>query len=110
MEDESLFIRLLGGSPIIKILDFLLADRDFDYSKKGIAENANVSYNTLNSVWPYLLQNGILTKTRRIGKQDMFKLNTKNEFVKELIKFFDSLLRRSIEEAGASVKVIQATV
>jgi len=72
--ENSLFIKLLGDSQYIRVLDFLLTYREFDYSKKEIAENANVSYNTLNSFWKEMLNNGIIIKTRRIGKQDMFKL------------------------------------
>lgn len=102
--DESIFIRLLGNSPLTKVLDFLLTAREFDYSKKEIAENASISYNTLNSIWSNLITNEIIVKTRRIGKQDMFKLNTANLFVKELIKFFDSLLKSSIDQHTRLIK------
>lgn len=40
MEEESTFVRLLGNSPMIKVLDFLLVDRESDYSKKELAENS----------------------------------------------------------------------
>lgn len=98
---ESNFIRLVGGSPIAKALEFMLTGREFDYSKREIAENSGVSYNTLNTVWRQLIEDGILVKTRRIGKQDMFRLNMENENVKKLVKFFDSLIRSSVEEHGA---------
>jgi predicted transcriptional regulator len=102
--DESIFIKLLGDSPLNKVWDFLLTAREFDYSKKEIAENADISYNTLNSLWSSLLANEIIVKTRRIGKQDMFKLNAENLFVKELIKFFDSLLKSSIDKHMYMIK------
>lgn len=95
---NSLFVKLLGDSPYIRVLDFLLTYREFDYSKKEIAENANVSYNTLNSFWKEMLNNGIIIKTRRIGKQDMFKLNQENKLVKALISFFDSLVAEAIDK------------
>jgi DNA-binding transcriptional regulator YhcF (GntR family) len=96
--ENSLFVKLLGDSPYIRVLDFLLTYREFDYSKKEIAENANVSYNTLNSFWREMLNNGIIIKTRRIGKQDMFKLNQENNLVKGLIAFFDSLGAEAIDK------------
>jgi hypothetical protein len=102
--DESIFIKLLGDSPLTKVLDFLLTAREFDYSKKEIAENAEISYNTLNSLWSNLLANEIIIKTRRIGKQDMFRINGENLFVKELIKFYDSLLKSSIEKHMLMIK------
>jgi len=95
---NSLFVKLLGNSPYIRVLDFLLTYRDFDYSKKEIAENANVSYNTLNSFWHEMLNNGIIVKTRRIGKQDMFRLNQESKLVKSLILVFDSIAAESIAE------------
>jgi len=96
--ENSLFVKLLGNSPYIRVLDFLLVYRDFDYSKKEIAENANVSYNTLNSFWHEMLNNGIIVKTRRIGKQDMFRLNQESKLVKSLILVFDSIAAESIAE------------
>ncbi len=94
---ESGFLKLVGGSPTAKVLDFMLTGREFDYSKREIAENAGISYNTLNAVWKQLLADAILVKTRRIGKQDMFKLNEDNGSVKMLIAFFDSLIKGNLE-------------
>ncbi len=102
--EESTFIRLVGNAPLSKVLDFLLTSREFDYSKKEIAENAGISYNTLNSIWSQLITNEIIVKTRRIGKQDLFKLNTENGLVKELMHFFDALLKQSIEQHTKMVK------
>ena len=94
---ESSFLKLIGGSPTAKVLDFMLTGREFDYSKREIAENASISYNTLNAVWKQLLADAILVKTRRIGKQDMFKLNGDSRSVKMLMAFFDSLVKGNLE-------------
>lgn len=107
--EESTFIRLVGMSPLSKVLDFLLTSREFDYSKKEIAENSEISYNTLNTIWSQLVANEMIVKTRRIGKQDMFRLNTENNLVKELIRFYDSLLKQSIEQHGKVVKQAAST-
>lgn len=85
---------------MIKMLDFLLTDKDFDYSKKELAENAGISYNTLKSIFPYLLGNGIIAKTRRIGKQDMFRLNMDDAHVKGIAMLFDYLIKSSAENAS----------
>ncbi|MDE1850587.1 MAG: hypothetical protein KGH54_02215 [Candidatus Micrarchaeota archaeon] len=106
MSEETIFMRLFGTSPTVKVLDFLLTAREFDYSKKEIAENSVVSYNTLNSIWSELLGNKLIVKTRRIGKQDLFRLNQENKEVMLLVKFFDSLLKESIDSVG-KVKIKQ---
>ena len=102
--EESTFIRLIGNSPLTKVLDFLLTSREFDYSKKEIAENSEISYNTLNVIWSQLLTNEIIVKTRRIGKQDMFRLNTEDNLVSELTHFYDALLKKYIEQHAKVVK------
>jgi len=94
--EKSLFIKLLGNSPYIRVLDFLLTYRGFDYSKKEIAENANVSYNTLNSFWRKLVSDGVIIKTGRKDRQDVFRLNKENKIVKNLIALFDSITIESI--------------
>jgi DNA-binding transcriptional ArsR family regulator len=97
-EESSAFVKLLGNSPSIKVLDFLLLSKDFDYSKKEIAENSKISYNTLNAIWPYLIQNEILKKTRKLGKQEMFKLNAETLQVKLLLGLYNSLIYGILEE------------
>ncbi len=104
--EESIFIRLMGNSPTTKVLDFLLTSREFDYSKKEIAENAEISYNTLNSIWSQQLANEVIIKTRRVGKQDMFRLNLENRQVNELKQFFDALIEQSIEEHSNAIKQV----
>jgi len=101
-EEKSMFVKLLGDSPSIKTLDFLLLSRDFDYSKKEIAENSHISYNTLNAIWPYLIQNEILKKTRKVGKQEMFRLNMNSLQVKMLLKLYNSLIYGMLEEQSKS--------
>jgi len=95
---NSLFVKLLGNSPYIRVLDFLITYRGFDYSKKKIAENANVSYNTLNSFWHKLVSDGIIIKTRREKDHNLFRLNQKNNSAKKLIALYDSIFAESINE------------
>jgi len=94
--EKSLFVKLLGNSPYIRLLDFLLTYRGFDYSKREIAENANVPYDTLNSFWREMISNGIIIKTGRKGRQDVFRLNKENKIVKNLIALFDNITIESI--------------
>ncbi len=96
--EGSIFVKVLGGSPTVKVLDFLFTSRDFDYSKKDIAENSEVSWNTLASIWTWLLESEIIIKTRRVGKQDMFKANRDSPLVKVLMRTYDGLIEYSINK------------
>lgn len=95
MEHETIFIEVLGNNPLTKVLDFLISFQAFDYPLTEIARNSEVSYSTLQTFWNKLEKNNIVIKTRRIGKSDMYKLNTKNPAVKQLIKFDLNLIKGS---------------
>lgn len=69
-----------------KVLEFLVENRAFDYSKEEIAEGAEISRPTLYRIWPILEKNGIVKITRKYGKTQLCKVNEDNELVKVLIK------------------------
>ena len=87
MEEESLFLKVLGGKdPTLKILDFLIDNIGFDYSKTDIAAGAGISRTTLFSVWENLEANELVAFTREVGRAKMYRLNMENEVVKKLIE------------------------
>ena len=90
--EESIFIKVLGDYPLIRVLNHFLIYREFDYSLTDIAENSGIAWSTLNLLWPKLEKNKLVTHTRDVGKAKMFKLNTSNKIVQDLIKFADSLV------------------
>ncbi len=93
MENETIFVEVFGNNPIIKVLDFLITFQLFDYPLTEIAKNSGVSYSTLQTFWEKLERNNIVIKTRRVGKSDLYKLNTKNPAVKQLIKLDWNLIK-----------------
>lgn len=84
--EQSTFIEIFGNNPVMKVLDFLISFQMFDYPLTEIARNSEVSYSTLQTFWNRLERNNIVIKTRRIGKSDLYKLDTKNPAVKQLIQ------------------------
>lgn len=101
MENESVFLQVFGNSPIMKVLDFLITFQAFDYPLTEIAKNSGVSYSTLQTFWYKLVENNIVVKTRRVGKSDLYKLNTKNPAVQQLIKLDWNLVKGSLKEVAA---------
>ncbi len=89
---ESIFIKVLGDYPLIRVLNHFLIYREFDYSLTDIAENSGIAWSTLNLLWPKLEKNKMVVHTRDVGKAKMFKLNTSNKIVQDLIKFADSIV------------------
>jgi len=98
MKNETVFIEVFGNSPIMKVLDFLITFQLFDYPLTEIARNSKVSYSTLQTFWNKLEKNKIVIKTRRVGKSDLYKLNTNNPAIKQLIKLDWNLIKGSEEE------------
>lgn len=91
-EDKSLFIEVLGDYPLIRVLNFLLIFRDYDYSLTEIAEESGVAWSTLHTIWPKLEQLGFVKQTREVGNAKLYKLNTENSLVQDFIKFSDKLV------------------
>ena len=88
MEEEpvSVFVEYFGGSPYIKVLDFLLTGADFDYSMTEVARGAGVGWSAFTKIWEKLLSKKIIVPTRTIGNAKLFKLNKENPVVQKLIK------------------------
>ncbi len=103
MENETIFVEVFGNNPVIKVLDFLITFQLFDYPLTEIAKNSGVSYSTLQTFWEKLERNNIVIKTRRVGKSDLYKLNTKNPAVKQLIKL-DWNLIKGVDEVENEVE------
>ncbi|PIN95374.1 hypothetical protein COU56_01835 [Candidatus Pacearchaeota archaeon CG10_big_fil_rev_8_21_14_0_10_31_9] len=101
MENETIFIEVFGNNPVMKVLDFLITFQAFDYPLTEIAKNSGVSYSTLQTFFDNLIKNKIVIKTRRVGKSDLYKLNTNNPAVKQLIKLDWNLIKGSEQEVFA---------
>src|SRR3989338_5679722 len=80
-EEKSLLIENMGDSPQIRVLDFLLTEREIDFSITDLAKNAKIGRATLYRIWRDLIKNKLVIKTREIVKAKLYKLNTKNPFL-----------------------------
>ncbi len=103
----SAFLEFLGDSPKIRILEFLITGREFDYSLTDLAENAGIGWTTLHRILPNLEKQKIIVKTREIGRAKLYKLNQENEEVKKLVELYDSILGKELNqlEEKSAVKV-----
>lgn len=98
MKNETIFVEVFGNNPVMKVLDFLITFHAFDYPLTEIAKNSGVGYSTLQTFWDKIERNCIVIKTRRVGKSDLYKLNTNNPAVKQLIKLDWNLIKGSEQE------------
>ena len=102
---KSLLIEFMGDSPIIRILDYLLTERDLDFSITDMAKNANIGRSTLYRIWDSLIKNQIIIPTRIIGKAKLYKLNKESPKIKKLIEIDDMLIKEELKKhSGIKVK------
>jgi len=88
----SIFIDFFGDSPTIRVVDYLLTERELDFSITDLADNSRIGRATLYRIWDGLVNNEIIMFTRTIGKAKLYKLNTKNRRIRMLIKLYDSMV------------------
>ena len=84
--EESIFIEYFGRTPFIKILDFLIVGKDFDYSLTEIADGAHVGWTGFSRAWKVFVEKEIVVPTRNIGKARLYKLNMENPLVNKIVK------------------------
>ncbi len=106
MEDISSFRRVFGNSPMIKVMDFLLAERGlYDYTLSDISENSGVSWSSLHRIFPKLVEIGLVEQTRAIANAKLYQLNEKNSLVQELIKMDSKISDYFIQKELETQKV-----
>ena len=103
----SSFRVVFGSTPIVKVLDFLLEHREFDYSLTEIARNADVGWSTLHQFWPRFVKLGLVKKTRNIGRATLYKLDEKSALVKKIIDLDHKISEVMVEKELNKQRVIK---
>ena len=108
--EESIFVKVLGDTPKIRILNYLIKYRGLDYSMSDIARNSKVGWATLSRLWNEFIKFNIVVPTREIGKAKLFKLNEENPAVLDLIELYKKLLQQETENYFAKKIKIKVRV
>ena len=105
MNDKSIFLEIFGDSPILRVLDFLIINEDFDYSMTDIAAMSQVGYSTLKLFWKKLESEDIVIKTRTVGKAKMYKLNQANPVMKKFRGFYWETTKHNVHNKIKEKKI-----
>ena len=95
---KSIFLSIFGDSPILRVLDFLVVNEDFDYSMTDIARLSGVGYSTLKLFWAKLENENIIINTRAVGKSKMYKLNLTNLIIRKFRDFYWETTKQKVHE------------
>ena len=98
MTSKSLFLKIFGDSPLLRVLDFFMVYEDFDYSMTDIARNAGIGYSTLKLFWKNLIKYRIVKQTRVIGKAKLYQLNKQNPVVQQFRKLYWTTTKKETEK------------
>jgi len=92
---QSIFLQTFGDPPLLRVLDFLVINEEFDHSLTDIANLSGVSYSTIKTLWKGLERHGIVVMTRRVGKAKMYRLDNANPAVMKLREFYWATVKRA---------------
>jgi len=94
----SLFKEVMGTSPSVKVLEFLIEWNGFDITITDIARGASIGRANAYEIVNTLKSKGILKQTRTIGTSTFYIFNKENEISKKLIDLFNSILKKNLEK------------
>ena len=104
MAEISIFLEYVGNTPRMRILQYLIEGRAFDYTLTDML-NEGVSWGTLNQLTPELLRLNIIIKTRKIGRATLYKLNQENLMAEQLTNLYDQLILQELHKKEQKIQI-----
>lgn|SRR3989338_9497382 len=98
LDENSVFVEYFGASPYIKVLDFMIQGKLFDYNMTEVARGAGVGWSAFTRIWADLLKKKIIVQTRTIGNAKLFRLNNENLIVQKLVKIDSEITKIATDE------------
>jgi hypothetical protein len=100
-ECDGILANIFSSRAVAQILDFFLDHKEFDYSPTEVAQKSGLSFRTVFREIPNLEKNQLIYHSRKIGKTNMYRLNTDLHATLLLEKFvleMSQLIRNSQNE------------
>ena len=108
LKGEGVLSNIFSSRAVAQILDFFLDHKEFDYSPSEVAQKSGLSFRTVFREIPNLEKIQLIYHSRKIGKTNMYRLNTDLHATLLLEKFVldMSQLTRSTQD---EIKTISST-
>jgi len=106
---DSLLVKALGYSPKMRIIDILMTNPYFDFSREELVKELGMSKQTLYKNFKDLEELGIVEVSRKIGRAVMYRINREHPLVKRLDEIVKEMsLQIAEKEADKMRKPIPA--
>jgi DNA-binding transcriptional ArsR family regulator len=103
LEYEGVLSDVFSSRAVSQIMDFFLDHKEFDYSPGEIAKKTGLSFRTIFRELPNLEKNQLVYISRKIGKTNMYRLNTDFQAVTFLEKFAFEMSQLQVKEPEFSL-------
>ncbi|MEX2192436.1 MAG: hypothetical protein WD717_03535 [Nitrosarchaeum sp.] len=103
-ESQSLITKVLGYSPKMKILDYLLDFPTNDFTKKEIIDALRMSKQTFYKYFDDLEEVGIVKVNRTIGKTKLYIVDRGSLIVKDIINMEKKMSLQIAEQEETKLK------
>ena len=103
-EYEGVLSNVFSSWAVSQILDFFLDHKEFDYSPGEIAKKTGLSFRTIFRELPHLEKNQLVYISRKIGKTNMYRLNSDFQAVTFIEKFAFEVSQLQIKEPDSYLK------
>ena len=85
-----------GNRVLIKVLDFFLENRFWDYTKSDVAKHIDKSRQSMYNVWPILENYNIINESRKIGGTTLYRTNIDSPIVKNFSELSLSIALKNV--------------
>lgn len=79
--------KIFGDAAAIKILDWMIANQEYDHSLREIADGTKINLGVVKRNFEPLLQYEVVRVNRLIGRDAMYVLDLQNRCTKAIIEF-----------------------
>ena len=94
MSNKSILLGVFGSTPQLRLVDFFLDNPRFDFTRGEIVAALGMAKRTLARHLPELLDSGVVEVSRKMGRAELYRLNSDSDVVVGLRKLEDSLASR----------------
>ncbi len=90
------FLKIMGATPVNRVIDFLIENDRDSWTMKEISDNANIGYSTLKIILPRMIKREIITIKKKVGTSNLYVINKENPVVNKIYELYNTINKQEI--------------